>query len=149
MSKKQKLQLKIKYKDGVEPIVRAHDGEWFDLRAAGDYVLLPGDLVKIDLGVAIEMPKGYEAIIRPRSSTAWNYGILMACSGVIDNRYNGDNDWWNFGAYVIRPCVIHKNDRICQFRILEEQPKNEAMDFQTVEMFGNEDRGGFGSTGTR
>lgn len=149
MSEAQKLQLRVKYKDGVEPMVRANDGEWFDLRAAREYVLFKGDIIKIDLGIAMELPAGYEAMIRPRSSTAEEYGIMLADSGVIDNRYNGDNDWWNFEAYVIRPGVIHKNDRICQFRILPEQPKNYMMDIQTVDFLGNKDRGGFGSTGRR
>lgn len=149
MSEAQKLQLRVKYKDGVEPMVRANDGEWFDLRAAREYVLFKGDIIKIDLGIAMELPAGYEAMIRPRSSTAEEYGIMLADSGVIDNRYNGDNDWWNFEAYVIRPGVIHKNDRICQFRILPEQPKNYMLDIQTVDFLGNEDRGGFGSTGRR
>lgn len=141
------LKIRIKYKEGVEPIVRAHDGEWFDLRAAKDYCYVKGDLVKIDLGVGMELPEGYEAIIRPRSSTAGRYGIIMACSGVIDRRYCGDNDWWNFGAYAVRNGIIRKNDRICQFRILPEQPANRSLRIETVEMLGNPDRGGFGSTG--
>lgn len=143
------LQIKIKYKEGVEPIVRAHDGEWFDLRAAKDYSLVKGDLLKIDLGVAVELPEGYEAIIRPRSSTAFEYGMLMACSGVIDNRYRGDEDWWTFGAYVIKSGQIKKNDRICQFRIQKQQPAGAEIDIETVEHLGNSNRGGFGSTGRR
>ena len=144
-----KLTLRIKYKEGMEPIVRAHDGEWFDLRADKDYCIVKDDLLKIGLGVAMELPEGYEAHIRPRSCTAYDFGILMACSGVIDRRYRGDNDWWNFGAYAVRSGIIHKNDRICQFRIVPEQPKNEVLELVTVETLGNEDRGGFGSTGRR
>ena len=143
----QRMTMKVKYKAGVKPIVRAHDGEWFDLRAAKDYSLVKGDLLKIDLGVAIELPEGYEAIIRPRSSTAYEYGMLMADSGLIDHHYCGDNDWWNFGAYVIRSGQIKKNDRICQFRIQKQQPSVAELNIETVEHLGNEDRGGFGSTG--
>jgi dUTP pyrophosphatase len=40
--------------------------------------------------------------------------------------------------------VIHKNDRICQFRIVKKMPK---VKFEEVEMLGNKDRGGIGSTG--
>lgn len=143
----QRMTMKVKYKEGVKPIVRAHDGEWFDLRAAKDYSLVRGDLLKIDLGVAIELPEGYEAIIRPRSSTAFEYGMLMACSGVIDHMYCGDEDWWNFGAYVIRSGQIKKNDRICQFRIQKQQPSVAELNIETVEHLGNRNRGGFGSTG--
>ena len=143
----QRMTIKVKYKEGVKPIVRAYDGEWFDLRAAKDYSLVKGDLLKIDLGVAIELPEGYEAIIRPRSSTAFEYGMLMACSGVIDHMYCGDEDWWNFGAYVIRSGQIKKNDRICQFRIQKQQPSVAELNIETVEHLGNRNRGGFGSTG--
>ena len=143
----QRMTMKVKYKEGMKPIVRAHDGEWFDLRAAKDYSLVRGDLLKIDLGVAIELPEGYEAIIRPRSSTAFEYGMLMACSGVIDHMYCGDEDWWNFGAYVIRSGQIKKNDRICQFRIQKQQPSVAELTIETVEHLGNRNRGGFGSTG--
>lgn len=143
----QRMTMKVKYKEGVKPIVRAYDGEWFDLRAAKDYSLVKGDLLKIDLGVAIELPEGYEAIIRPRSSTAFEYGMLMACSGVIDHMYCGDEDWWNFGAYVIRSGQIKKNDRICQFRIQKQQPSVAELNIETVEHLGNRNRGGFGSTG--
>ncbi len=143
----QRMTMKVKYKEGVKPIVRAYDGEWFDLRAAKDYSLVKGDLLKIDLGVAIELPEGYEAIIRPRSSTVFEYGMLMACSGVIDHMYCGDEDWWNFGAYVIRSGQIKKNDRICQFRIQKQQPSVAELNIETVEHLGNRNRGGFGSTG--
>ena len=143
----QRITMKVKYKEGMKPIVRAHDGEWFDLRAAKDYSLVRGDLLKIDLGVAIELTEGYEAIIRPRSSTAFEYGMLMACSGVIDHMYCGDEDWWNFGAYVIRSGQIKKNDRICQFRIQKQQPGVAELNIETVEHLGNRNRGGFGSTG--
>ena len=143
----QRMTMKVKYKEGVKPIVRAHDGEWFDLRAAKDYSLVRGDLLKIDLGVAIELPEGYEALIRPRSSTAFEYGMLMACSGVIDHMYCGDEDWWNFGAYVIRSGQIKKNDRICQFRIFKQQPSVAELNVETAEHLGNRNRGGFGSTG--
>jgi len=144
---KNSMTIKVKYREGMKPIYRAHASEWFDLRASKDYSLVKGDLIKIDLGVAIELPEGYEAIIRPRSSTAYEYGMLMACSGVIDHRYCGDNDWWNFGAYVIRSGQIKKNDRICQFRIQEEQPDACEIAIETVQCLGNKSRGGFGSTG--
>ena len=142
---KKGVTIKVKYREGMKPIYRAHASEWFDLRASKDYCLVKGDLLKIDLGVAIELPEGYEAIIRPRSSTAYEYGVLMACSGVIDHRYCGDNDWWKFSAYVIRSGQIKKNDRICQFRIQKEQPDEIAI--ETVQSLGNKSRGGFGSTG--
>jgi len=45
---------------------------------------------------------------------------------------------------AIRDTVIHKGDRICQFRIMRNQPE---ISFCEVDKLGNDDRGGFGSTG--
>ena len=65
--------------------------------------------------------------------------------GIIDESYCGDNDFWRFPAIAMRDTVIHKNDRICQFRIMKHQP---FIEFEEVEILGEKDRGGFGSTGT-
>ena len=140
------LEIKIKYSEGMEPIKQAHEGEWYDLRAAKDYCYVKGDIVKISLGVAIQLPDGYEAIIRQRSSLAGKYGLMMACSGVIDNLYCGDDDIWSFQGYAIQSGLVKKNDRICQFRIEKIQPTAEIV---KVEKLGNENRGGFGSTGVK
>ncbi len=99
----------------------------------------------IPLGVAMELPHGYEALVAPRSSTFKKYGLLLANSiGIIDETYKGDNDEWNFLAYAMQDTVIYKNERICQFRIIQHQP---LIHLQEVETLGNPDRGGIGSTG--
>lgn len=91
------------------------------------------------------LPSGYEAHIVPRSSTFKNFGIIQTnhC-GVVDESYCGDNDQWKFPAYALRDTAIKKNDRICQFRIVEKQPE---VCFVEVEHLKEKDRGGFGSTG--
>jgi len=99
----------------------------------------------IHLGVAIQLPKGYEAHIVPRSSTFKNFGILQANSmGIIDETYCGPNDWYRFPALAMRDTVIEVNDRICQFRIEKHQPQ---VIFDEVEELTGADRGGFGTTG--
>ena len=119
--------------------------DWIDLRASEDVELKAGEFKLIPLGVAMELPKGYEAHLVPRSSTFKNYGILQTNScGIIDCSYCGDEDMWRMPVYATRDTVIHQNDRICQFRIVENQPK---ITFDEVESLGNADRGGFGSTG--
>lgn len=119
--------------------------DWVDLRCAEDISLKAGEAKLISLGIAIELPVGYEAIMAPRSSTFKQWGIMEANSiGVIDEAYCGDNDMWRFAAYATRDTQVMKNDRICQFRIIEHQP---ALVFETVEHLGNADRNGFGSTG--
>ena len=119
--------------------------DWVDLRASEDVALKAGESALIPLGIAVELPEGYEAHVVPRSSTFRNYGILQTNSmGVIDCTYCGDNDMWRWPVYATRDTVIHTNDRICQFRIMKNQPE---LIFEEVEHLGNENRGGFGSTG--
>ena len=139
------MKIKIKYFGDVEPLQKISVGDYIDLRAAEDVLMKEGEYKAIPLGVAMELPKGYEALVVPRSSTYKNFGLLMTNSvGVIDNSYCGDNDQWHFPARAMRDTLILKGDRICQFRILENQPH---IEFEVVEHLGNEDRGGLGSTG--
>ena len=105
-----------------------------------------GDFQLIHLGVAMQLPAGYEAHIVPRSSTFKNFGIIQANSiGIVDESYCGPNDWFYFPAIALRDTTIHVNDRICQFRIEKHQP---TILFEEVRLLENEDRGGIGSTGT-
>ena len=138
----------IKYLNDEIERLRYIDGksDWIDLRSAEDTELKKGEFKLINLGVAMKLPKGYEAHIVPRSSTYKNFGIIQANHmGIIDESYCGDNDFWRFPALAMRDTIIHKNDRICQFRIMKHQP---FIEFEEVEILGEKDRGGFGSTGT-
>ena len=130
---------KLSYVDGKS--------DWIDLRAAEDVVMKAGDFYLIPLGVAMELPKGYEAHVDPRSSTYKNFGIIQTNHmGVIDESYCGDHDQWYFPAYALRDTEIKEGDRICQFRIMEHQP---TIQFEEAESLGNKDRGGIGSTGRK
>ena len=121
--------------------------DWIDLRASEDVSLKAGEFKLIPLGVAMELPQGYEAHIVPRSSTFKTWGIIQTNSmGVVDCSYCGDNDMWRMPVYATRDVEIHVNDRICQFRIMKNQPKIRC---EEVEQLDNEDRGGFGSTGSK
>lgn len=140
-------KIKIKYLRDVEKIGRISVGDWIDLRAAETVRINPGEYKAIPLGVAMELPKGYEALVVPRSSTFKNYGIKMANSvGIIDESYKGDGDEWHFLAYATSYTTIPKGERICQFRIIKHQP---SIKFVEVDTLGNEDRGGIGSTGRK
>lgn len=141
--------IKIKYHDNeLEKLMFIDNkSDWIDLRAAEDVTLNKGDFKLISLGVSMELPKGYEAHIVPRSSTFKNFGIIQTNhQAVIDESYKGDNDIWKYPVYALRDTVIHKNDRICQFRIMKKQPE---IKFTEVNRLDNDDRGGFGSTGKR
>lgn len=140
-------QIRIKYfTDKIDKLEYiAGKSDWIDLRASEEVELKVGEFKLIPLGVAMELPQGYEAHLVPRSSTFKNYGILQTNScGIIDCTYCGDEDMWRMPVYATRDTVIHVNDRICQFRIVENQPK---IVFEQVESLGNANRGGFGSTG--
>ena len=142
-------EIKVRYlSDRIEKLCYV-DGksDWIDLRAAEEVALKAGEMKLIPLGVAMRLPKGYEAWIVPRSSTFKNFGVLQANSfGVVDESYAGDEDQWCFPAYAVRDTVIHVNDRICQFRIMKHQPE---LSFTETAHLSEKSRGGFGSTGIR
>lgn len=141
------VTIKIKYfSDQIEKLKYIDDkSDWIDLRAAETVEMKAGEFKLIPLGIGMQLPEGYEAHVVPRSSTFKNFGIIQTNSmGVIDETYCGDNDQWFFPAYALRDTVIQVNDRICQFRIMEHQPK---IQFSEVKELGNADRGGHGSTG--
>ncbi|KAF5068125.1 putative deoxyuridine 5'-triphosphate nucleotidohydrolase YncF [anaerobic digester metagenome] len=139
--------IRIRYiNDKIEKL-RYIDGksDWIDLRASERVELKQGEFRLIPLGIAMELPKGFEAHIVPRSSTFKNFGVIQTnhC-GIVDESYCGNNDQWFFPAFAMRDTVIELNDRICQFRIFEHQPK---IAFEETGNLGNENRGGIGSTG--
>ena len=139
--------IKIKYHTDEIEKLRYIDGksDFIDLRSAEDVELKAGDFKLISLGVSMELPKGYEAHIVPRSSTFKTWGILQTNSmGIVDESYRSDNDIWKMPVYATRDTIIHRNDRICQFRIMKHQP---SIEFEEVEHLEGEERGGFGSTG--
>ena len=140
-------KIRIKYfTDKIEKLDYI-DGksDWIDLRASEEVELKAGDFKLIPLGVAMEIPQGYEGHLAPRSSTFKTWGIIQTNSvGVIDCSYCGDDDMWRMPVYATRDTVIHVNDRVAQFRIIENPPK---IVFEEVEHLGNDNRGGFGSTG--
>ncbi len=151
MTEDEKEMEKIKIKYFTEDIDKLTyiDGksDWIDLRASETVELRAGEFKLIPLGVAMELPRGYEAHVVPRSSTFKNYGILQTNScGIIDGSYCGDQDMWRMPVYATRDTVIGKNERICQFRIVENQPK---IVFEEVASLDGENRGGFGSTGRK
>lgn len=138
--------IKIKYFDNeINHIEKIDKGDWIDLRAAEYVEMKKGEYRLIKLGIGMILPKGYEAHVVPRSSTFKNFGIIQTnhC-GIIDESYCGDNDQWHFPAYALRDTIIHKNDRIYQFRIVKKQP---TVEFEVVDHLSETNRGGFGSTG--
>lgn len=171
------MQLKIKYFDGATKLKKITKGNWIDVYANKDIFVPQGERAMIPLGFALELPQGWEGHLAPRSSTFKTWGIIQTNSvGVVDDTYIGDNDQWHMPVYCLesknikydneiikhetkdgilynsiktnptKGTWIHKGDKIGQFRIMEVMPE---IEFEEVESFGNEDRGGFGSTGDK
>jgi dUTP pyrophosphatase len=175
-----KLKILIKrFKDeNGEPLVNfpkiIKKGDWIDLFCAKEMVLnapqagtLKGQDVKhrdvvseityIPLGIAMQLPDGFEAIVVSRSSAAKNMGVMLANGiAVIDNSYKGDNDQWHFPALPIRNTTIPRNTRICQFKIQLSQKAtmwqklkwmlSSGIELIEVNNLDNVNRGGLGST---
>lgn len=139
------MEIKIKYLADIDELEQKEGSDWIDLRVAEDVKMSAGDFKLLPLGVAMQLPDGYEALVLPRSSTYKKWGIVLANScGVIDNSYCGDNDQWMFPAVAFVDTYIPKNTRICQFRIQKKQP---SIKFKKMVTLDNADRGGIGSTG--
>ena len=140
------MNINIVYHDPeLQKIDKIDTGDWIDLRAAEDVYMKAGDFRLISLGVSMKLPSGYEAHVVPRSSTFKTWGSLQTNSrGVIGNSYSGTNDIWKFPALATRDVQIKKNDRICQFRIIQKMP---YVTMNEVDKLDDTDRGGFGSTG--
>ena len=140
------IDIRVKYHNPeLNHFVYIEKGDWIDMYTAERVFLKKGDFRKISLGVSIELPEGYEAIMAERSSTFERYGIIQANGiAIFDESFKGDNDIWKFPAVATRDVVIEMNTRICQFRIIKHQP---LIRFNPVNVLGNPDRGSFGSTG--
>ena len=154
------MKMKIKYFDDANKLKKISKGNWIDVYANKDIFIPLNERAMVPLGFALELPKGWEGHLAPRSSTFKTWGIIQTNSvGVVDDTYKGDNDIWHMPVYCLqgkdevavgntfqRGTWIKAGDKIGQFRIMEVMPEFE---FEEVESFGNEDRGGFGTTGTK
>lgn len=152
--------IRIKYFDKATKLKKITKGNWIDVYANKDVFVKCRERAMVPLGFALELPEGWEGHLAPRSSTFKTWGIIQTNSvGVVDDTYIGDNDQWHMPVYClqgkdiesengeeIKGTWIRKGDKIGQFRIMEVMPE---IEFEEVESFGNEDRGGFGTTGTK
>lgn len=170
------MKLRIKYFGEIKKLNKITKGNWIDVYASKDIFVPFQQSAMIPLGFALELPKGYEGHLAPRSSTFKTWGLIQTNSlGVVDDTFIGDNDMWHMPVYCLvakdvceenvvekketetailtssytkkeKGTWVRKGDKIGQFRIMEVMPE---LEFEEVEEFGNEDRGSFGSTGKR
>lgn len=185
------MKIKIKLFDGQKMPEIINEGDWIDLRSNEDAVIKAPSIEKtvdkngneqfkikfnnqkIRLGVAMKLPKGFEANVLPRSSTYKHkdaykstYTILANSMGIIDGKttpesisYSGDNDEWKYNAIALNTCHIKKGQSICQFRIQLSQKAtfwqklrwlfSSKIELVQVDHLDDKDRGGFGTTDTK
>ena len=140
-------KIKIKYHVKELEKLRYIDGksDWIDLRVAEEVKMKAGEFRLISMGISVELPKGYEMWILPRSSAFKNFGVIQTnAMGVVDESFCGDNDIIHMPILAMRDTELHINDRIGQFRIAKHQAE---IHFVEVEHLNHADRGGFGTTG--
>jgi dUTP pyrophosphatase len=151
------MRIRIKYFEGATKLKKISKGNWIDVYASKDVFVPECERAMIPLGFALELPKGWEGHLAPRSSTFKTWGIKQTNSvGCVDDTFIGDNDQWHMPVYclkgqgfnddMIEGTWIRKGDKIGQFRIMEIMPE---IEFDEVDSFGNVDRGGFGTTSSR
>jgi dUTP pyrophosphatase len=138
-------KIKIKRIVDTAGVVVGTAGEWVDIITAEIIEFKKGEPKLIKLGIAVKLPKNYEAIVAERSSTFGRYGLLLTNSiGVIDNAYCGNDDEWGAMFYPTRDVTVTTGTRLLQFRIQKCQPEIKV---EYVDDLKGTNRGGFGSTG--
>jgi dUTP pyrophosphatase len=140
---------KLPHGEGLDlPEYQTSGSAGCDLCAAvsDDVLLEPGARALVPTGIAIALPEGYEAQIRPRSGLSIRHGItVINAPGTIDADYRGE-----ISVPMVNlsnaPYTIKRGDRIAQMVIA---PYTIAVWRQTTELDTTNERGveGFGSTG--
>ena len=121
------------------------DVDWYDENSTNLIPYEAGDALVFKLGFALELPKGKELHLLPRSGTFRKYGLILTNSmGIGDDTFVGDNDEYMAVMYATRSGSVKVGERLLQIKIVDSMEK---MEFEEVETFGNKDRGGYGSTG--
>lgn len=135
--------------DGMEPGTKGLGN--------GEFILLPGEIVALPLGVAIQLEPGYEMRIRPRSnvilrgikvSTYLIYDDSEEENGTIDSDYRGEVHAL-LNNTSSRAFIIEEGDRVCQGVITRvECPANGLTTYEVTELEPSErGEGRFGHTG--
>lgn len=131
--------------DAKVPTYGSEEAAGADLYANEDATIYPGQRTLLSTGIAIQLPKGFEAQCRPRSGLAFKHGLtVLNTPGTIDSDYRGEIKvmLYNTGDMGV---IIKAGDRIAQLVVV---PVFRAV-FHEMEELGGTQRGagGFGSTG--
>ena len=139
--------LKIKYHDDKsERAVCAKKADCIDLQISKTINLKAGEIaIILPLGVSIELPEEYEALLCPRSRISKRWGIIQTnFTGTTDGTFCGDKSILGMPVYASEDTTLQFDDCIVQVRITEHQPNLKVV---KVDDLGTNNRGVFVSTG--
>ena len=147
------VTLRVKRLEGNEdislPSYETDGASGLDLRAAVDaeLTLQPGEIRLVPTGLAVSLPPGYEAQIRPRSGLALKHGVGMVnAPGTIDSDYRGE-----IGLVLINwgkaPFVVKRGDRIAQM-VVTRVSRAQVLEVDRLETT-RRGEGGFGHSGVK
>lgn len=140
------IKIKLLHPLAKVPFYASHGAAGFDLHAV-EFVSIPaGDHKTVRLGLAFEIPPGWQIEIRPRSGSSFNSPLLAKNTiGTVDSDYRGEVCFAAHNLDPYSPIEIHPGERICQ-GVVMPAPRAE---FLKVTELSETKRGenGFGSTG--
>lgn len=129
------------------PTYESEGSSGMDIRAfiKEPVILKPGEIRLIPTGLAVSVPVGYEAQIRPRSGLAFRHGIgLVNSPGTIDSDYRGE-----IGIILINwgsePFMIRRGDRVAQL-VISKVFRADTLEVDELDKT-SRGNGGFGHTG--
>jgi dUTP pyrophosphatase len=142
------MRLKIKRLDSTIPLPAygTDEAAGFDLAAAQDVTIAPGQIALVRTGLIIEVPTGHCLAIFARSSTPLKRGLMVANGvGVVDPDYSGPNDEVMIQLLNVTkdPVQVRRGDRLAQGIVLAAP----RVSWHEVAEIREATRGGFGATG--
>ncbi|WP_337865219.1 dUTP diphosphatase [Ignavibacterium sp.] len=150
----EQIEIKIKrlseeFSDVALPAYATEGSAGMDIRAAvkDELIIEPGKVTLVPTNLSVEIPKGYEIQVRPRSGLAANHSIgILNSPGTIDSDYRGEVKiiLMNFGD---KPFTIHRGDRIAQL-VVSKVYSAKIVETENLNSSCRGD-GGFGHTGKK
>lgn len=136
----------------IKETLKVEDG-WYNENGVTEEVKFfrysKGDVLLLDLGIAMKLPAGKEAHVLPRGGTFKNFTLIETNSmGIIDNSFCGDGDRWFMPVLAMQDGFVMYNERVCQMKIVDKMDLND-INFNEVEILGNPNRGSLSSSGTK
>ena len=142
-----KVYIEKCHEDAVIPSYAKSGDAGMDVYAIEDVILMPGETDIVPIGIKVAIPDGYELQVRPRSGLSLKTSLRVAnAPGTIDSGYRDEICVIMTNISDENLAIIKKGDRIAQF-VLQQVPRVEWEEVNSVSKIGEDRGGGFGSTG--